>query len=88
MTDLTDMQAYIDELNTANGGPFQLADANHFNHYYGITTREQLGHLLLEQTFSDVYKDMFGSRPRGQYTHAEMEQMLERWALEYVPSND
>jgi len=76
---LLDLQAYIDELNAGGDGSWQLANAKHFYDNYGFTTRKELGDMLTEETFHNVYKDKYGFRPRG-YTIEEMEKMLERWA--------
>lgn len=78
---LTDMQAYIDEMNAGSDGSWQVANADHFYECYGFTTRQELADMFTEECFHNVYKDKYGYRPRG-YSIAEMERMLAKWAQE------
>lgn len=45
---------------------------------YGIDTVEKFEHQMLFESYSNVYKDTFGVRPRGKVTVAEMKSFLER----------
>ena len=69
------VQAYIDDLNK-DKGCFQLADAAHFE-TYGITTPAGLEDYLFWGSFSDIYKDANGVRPRHVTDRAQAERILD-----------
>ena len=68
------VQAYIDFLNK-DSDFMKLADAGHFE-TYGITTPAGLEEYLFWGSFSDIYKDVNGVRPRWVTDRTEAESIL------------
>jgi hypothetical protein len=72
-------QAWIDE-DPANRGAGFIAPASHFEESYGITTVEQFEQYNMDCTYSDLYKEIYGFRPRhhsGHVTKEEYDSLLE-----------
>lgn len=68
------VQDYIDDLNKDNEF-CKLADATHFAQY-GIRSPEALEEYLFWGSFSDIYKDRNGIRPRWITDRLEAERIL------------
>ena len=76
---LSGMQQYIDEINARYPDScFKLADAEHFYQCYGISTKEQLELHLNQGTYSDLYKEVYGVRPRNGFMMWSNEKLSEQ----------
>ena len=58
-------QAWVDESPDTRMAGMIVEDLSHW-HNYGIYTPEEFDHYLLVCAYSDMYKSLFGVRPRGE----------------------